>query len=94
MMSEPDAIQALRDVLFSIFASFLLFQGETCCELAAGGWGCCRFQNATCCNDQVCSLTTNLVRIFRGFFVTVSNSGVNILAQNDKLFPDGILPKP
>ena len=79
-LMDPMQFKHLRKVLFSIFASFLLFQGETCCELAAGGWGCCRFQNATCCDDQVCSLTTNLVKIFRVFLLP--HLIIIILGQN------------
>jgi len=25
--------------------------GTTCCKLRSGGWGCCPYENATCCND-------------------------------------------
>ncbi|GFO11551.1 granulin b [Plakobranchus ocellatus] len=40
--------------------------GQTCCEITSGGYGCCPFPNAVCCRDrihccpstQICDLST------------------------------------
>ena len=27
--------------------------GNTCCKLLSGQWGCCPFENAVCCSDGI-----------------------------------------
>jgi len=36
-------------------------QGETCCKLVTGDWGCCRFENATCCSDEIHCCPANTI---------------------------------
>ncbi|XP_071108502.1 progranulin-like [Haliotis cracherodii] len=39
------------DGLVSCNATVSCDQNQTCCWLSTGGWGCCSYQNAVCCQD-------------------------------------------
>jgi len=47
LVEDPDP-----DIIVCPDPNYECSKGETCCKLEDGGWGCCRFEKATCCKDE------------------------------------------